>query len=155
TQLVAAVSGRAAIDGTGLLLAHMRRNARGPKSVDKSRLVESSVGAQGDAPAFGKFADHLQRRVPLGVATGLGESRVDRQAVAILHQDMPQEGQLRLCARGFLVQPGFRIAARLVRVVLALVPVKVRFGVASAIRPPARGCAAVLRSKALLARPGL
>src|SRR6516165_7517743 len=42
-QLVAAMSGRAAIEGGGGLLAHMRGNSRGAKRVDKSRLVESSV----------------------------------------------------------------------------------------------------------------
>src|SRR5262245_31217742 len=102
TQLVTAMSGGAAIEGGGGLVAHMRGNSRCAKRVDKSDLVESSVRTQGDAPAFGKVSDHLQRGVSLGEAIGLGESGVEDQAVTVLHQNMPEVGQLRLCARGFL-----------------------------------------------------
>ena len=45
-----------------------------------------------------------QRRDPLGMAVGLGQTGVDDQAVAVLHQRMPHEAELGLLARPFAIE---------------------------------------------------
>ena len=46
----------------------------------------------------GARLDHVQRRDPLRVAVGLGQTSVDDKAVAVLHQRVAHEAELGLLA---------------------------------------------------------
>jgi hypothetical protein len=81
------------------------------------------------------------------------QAGIDQQAVAVLHQPMPDEAQLRLLAFTLAVEPGIGIGGRSMGVVRALLAMEVRFGIA----PPAlrrRLARAVLRLDALHRGPG-
>ena len=80
----------------------------------------------------GARLDHVQRRDPLGMAVGLGQTGVDDQAVAVLHQRMPHEAELGLLARPLAIEPRFRIGRRSVRLVGALLAVEIRLPVPAA-----------------------
>lgn len=82
------------------------------------------------------------------------QARVDHQAVAVLHQSVPDEAQLRLLAFALAVQPGVRIGGRSMGVVRALLAMEFRFGIApAALRR--RLARAVLRLDALHRGPSL
>ena len=51
---------------------------------------------------------HLDRRRPFAVAVGVRQLGLDREAVAVLHQRMPHEAQLRGLALAFAEQPRIR-----------------------------------------------
>ena len=74
----------------------------------------------------------MQRRHPLGMAVGQGQAGIDQQAVAVLHQPMPHEAQLRLLALALAVEPGIRIGGRGMRLVRSLLAMEVCFGIAPA-----------------------
>lgn len=78
----------------------------------------------------GAELDHVQRGHPFGMPVSQCQAGVDQQAVAVFHQPMPDEAQLRLVA--FAVEPGIRISGRSMGVVRALLAMEVRFGIASA-----------------------
>jgi hypothetical protein len=50
----------------------------------------------------------MQRRNPLAMAVGLGQTGVDQKAAAVFHQSTPHETELRLLA----MEPRIRIAGR-------------------------------------------
>src|SRR6201997_2733779 len=60
------------------------------------------------------------------------QAGVDQQAVAVLHQPMPDEAQLRLLAFTLAIEPGVRIGGRSMGVVRAFLAMEVRFGIAPA-----------------------
>jgi len=70
----------------------------------------------------------------------------------VLHQNMPQIGQLGRLPPSLAIQSGVRIRSRGVRLVAALLTVEVPFSIAARSR---RLAAAILRAKALHARPRL
>ena len=78
--------------------------------------------------------------------------RVHHQAVAVLHHHMSHVAQLGGLPGRLLVQPGVGIGGRGVRLVAALLAVKIALAVATRRR---RLAAAVLRTEALHRRPGL
>lgn len=56
----------------------------------------------------------------------MGDHRGGDQSVAVLHQRVPQIGQVRLLAVALLAQPRVRVGGRFMRVVAALLAVEVR-----------------------------
>ena len=54
----------------------------------------------------------MQRGHPLGMPIGLRQAGIDQQTVAVLHQPVPDEAQLRLLAFTLAVEPGIGIDGR-------------------------------------------
>jgi hypothetical protein len=81
---------------------------------------------------IGRRLDHMQRCDPLGMTVGLGQTGIDDEAAAVLHQRMPHKAELRLLARPLAIKPRFRIGGRGVRLVRALLAMEIRLAV-----PPA------------------
>ena len=86
------------------------------------------------------------------MARGARGHRTDDQPVAVLHQRVAHEAQLRFLARSFAEQPGVGIGGRGMRVVAAPLAMEVALAVAPRAGRVAR---AVLRPEALQAGPGL
>ena len=133
----------------------MGRRVHRAQFIDEVLGVIALVGAERDRPRpVGARLDHVQRRDPLGMAVGLGQTGVDDEAVAVLHQRMPHEAELGFLARSLAIEPRLRIGRRGVRLVGALLAMEIRLAV-----PPAawrrRLARAVLRPEALHRRPGL
>src|SRR4051812_43074868 len=66
------------------------------------------------------------------MSVGQRQAGVDEQAVAVLHQSMPHEAQLRLLTPSFAVEPGVPIGGRGMRLVRPLLAMEVGFCVAPA-----------------------
>jgi hypothetical protein len=66
------------------------------------------------------------------LAARLRQTGVDHQGVAVLHQGVAHEAELGLLARPFAIQLRLRVRRRGVRVVRALLTMKVRFPIAAA-----------------------
>ena len=69
---------------------------------------------------------------PFGMPVGQRQAGIDQQAVAVFHQPMPDEAQLRLLAFTLAVEPGIGIGGRSMGVVRAFLAMEVRFGIAPA-----------------------
>lgn len=63
---------------------------------------------------------------------GAGETGVNKETGAVLHQAVANEGELGLLARSLAMELGVRVGGRGMRVVGALVAVEIRFSVAPA-----------------------
>jgi hypothetical protein len=86
------VNRRAAAAG---VLCNMRRT----QLVDEVFCIVGFVGAKCDrSRSIGTRLDHVQRGHPFGMTVRQRQAGVDQQAVAVLHQPMPDEAQLRLLA---------------------------------------------------------
>lgn len=85
---------RAAIDrrtSAGGVLRHMRGHSHRAQFVDEVSRVVSLVGSERDRMRpVGSGLDHVQRRYPLGISAGLGQAGIDKQAMTVLHQAVPQ-----------------------------------------------------------------
>jgi hypothetical protein len=99
---VAGVARGASIDRTRPVrgvLGHVRRHLDQPEGLDEVPRVIPFVGADRDPVRGRHVAEHLQGRSALPVAARPRHAPLDRQAVAILHEDMALVGELRLVAR--------------------------------------------------------
>src|SRR5215831_21218857 len=94
---------------------------------------------------------HLQRGLALRCPGGQGQTRVDHQSVPVLHQNVPQIAKPGGLAWPLAVQSGIGIGGRGVRLIAALLAVKVLLAIAAGRR---RRAAAVLGANALDAGPG-
>src|SRR5438046_743384 len=144
------------IDGAAavlvLVLRYMRSHRRFPEFVDKISRVVVLVSTQRHPPrAAWNPRCHLQRRIPLGRAGRPREPRVHHQPVAVFHQHVAQIAELGFRSPRLLVQHRFRIAGRLMRLIAALLAVKVHRWVAAIIFR--RGWRRVFALKTLLPRP--
>ena len=142
TGLVARVPLGAPIDGRVLLLGrHMGRDAQLAAALHEGLAVVVFVGAHGLLAAAAPLApQHLERRLVLCRAIGMGDLDVHHQAVAVVHQDVAHVAQPRLVALGFLVQARIGIGAAGMGVVAALLAFEVDIGVA----PSGRGWVVVV-----------
>src|SRR6267154_1582364 len=106
---------------------------------------------------LGIVLDHVERGRALCCAVGLGQPRIDDEAIAVLRHQMPHVAEFGLLAGTFAEQTSVRVGGREMRVVPALLAVEVALGVApTATMTFSRWrIAAVLRHKALHAGPSL
>ena len=102
------------VNAVGLSRRHLHR----AQFVDEVLRVIGFVGTQRDRlRSIGARLDHVQRRDPLGVAVGWCQAGVDHQAVAVLHQGMAHEAELRFLAGPFAIERRLGIRGRGVRVI--------------------------------------
>src|SRR6185437_1674172 len=161
---IAAVAGRAAVDGAGARPAgrdrradmavdgHVRGHVAVTQVLDERAHVMGLVGAQGDPSPLRAAVQHLERRLPLGEVSGLGDNAVHGQAVAVLHQGVTQVAELGGLAAPLAVEPRLRIRSALVRFVGALFGVEAALGIAP--RAVRIVVTAVLPTEALHGGPG-
>lgn len=71
----------------------------------------------------------MQRGDPFGMPVSRRQAGVNQQAVAVVHQPMPDEAQRRLLAFTLTMQPGIRISGRSMGAVRAFLAMEVRFGI--------------------------
>lgn len=111
----------------------MRRHPHRAQLVDEVICIISLVGSKRDRMRpVGARLDHVQRRHPLGMPAGLGQAGIDQQAMAVFHQPVVHKAELGLLALGFTVKPGVRVGRRGMRLVGALLAMKVRFSIPTA-----------------------
>jgi len=97
----------------------------------KLRHVIGLIRAKRDPPSSPIVAiNQFQRRLPLGSARRLANTAPNRQAMAVLHQGMPDVAKLGRLPVTLLVEPCVRISRALVGVIGALLLVEVAFCVA-------------------------
>src|SRR5262249_25246836 len=132
---------------------HVRRPAESANSLDEAANVEPLVRTDCYWPGSWNLRDHLERRLALCPASRRRYLCVDRQAVAILHQQVAREAELRRLALRPAIQPRIRIRPRLVRLVAPLLAAEIHARIAGI--PRLRRLPFVLALEALLARPGL
>src|SRR6516165_11250079 len=144
----AAVDRRAPVAG---VLGDMRRGVALAQCCDEAGSIVGLVGADRDAAVARPRLGHGQRRLALGRAGGRGQPRIDHQTIAILHHHVPYIGQLCRLTQPLAIEPRIRIAGRGVRLIAALLAVKIALAIATRRR---RFAATVLRAEALHAGPG-
>ena len=114
--------------------------------------VVSLVGAKRDPACAVRMGLHqMQRRQALGMARGAGGERAHDQAVAVLHQRVPHEGQLSFLAAPFAIEPGVGIGGGGVGLIAAALAVEIALAVAARARRTARS---VLGLEAFGTTPG-
>src|SRR5246500_1581698 len=156
---IAGMPGRARIDrraAVGVVLRDMRRAAALAATGDEVGSVVVLVAAD-RAAGPGIVLDHVERSRALGGAVGLGQPRVDDEAVAILRHQMPHVAELGLLASALAEQAGVGVRRRGMRGVLALLAMEVALGIAGAAAAIlSRGrLVPIFRHEALHAGPGL
>ena len=153
---IAEVSYGPAVNGTcppRRVLGDMGCHLSDPQRIHERRSVIVLISTQRDPSCEGPCVDQGQRRLPFCGPRRRGDRGVDDQAVPVLYQDMAQEAQLRLLARGLLVQPSLGIRRRGMRGIRPPLASKVHAGIARVIRRRhGRGVGFLL--EALLPRPG-
>ena len=93
-QRIAGMVRRAPVDsGVSGFLRDVRCHDHASEFGDEVGAVVSLVRPERQAPgrARGVPMDHLQRRLPLAMAVGVGQFRLHDQAVSVLHQGMSHE----------------------------------------------------------------
>src|SRR5450755_2729518 len=150
---IAGMTGRARVNrgaAVGIVLRDMRRTAAFAAAGDKVGGVVVLVAAHG-AAGPGIVLDHVERGRALCCAVGLGQPRIDDEAIAVLHHQMPHVAEFGLPAGTLAEQASVRVGGREMRVVPALLAVEVALGVAptATMTFSRRRIAAVLRHKAL------
>lgn len=129
TQRIARMARGATIDGRAALalrvLGHMGRDLQPAQIADELLGIVALVGTQRDALFACHIGDHLRGGFALSRAVGLGDHRLDDQAVAILHQGMAEIAHACLFAFALFVESRFGIGDRGVCFVGELFTVKV------------------------------
>ena len=129
--------------GGAIVLRYMRCDVAGAKIGHMIGGVIGLVRTGRDAAASG-FAlglEHDLRGAALGGAVGLRDHAGHRQPMPVLHGDVAHIGEFSLPPRGLAVEPAVGIGRARMRVVLALLSMKVRTVVVAA---------AILGAKTLL-----
>src|SRR5262249_19687053 len=132
---VAAVPRGAAIDRTRTLrgvLGHMRGYREAPEAVHEIPRVIALVGAE-RGPGR-QLRGHRQGLLPLGEARRRRQAAIDRQAMAILHEDVALVVQLGLVAVALAKEPRLGIRRGGVRGITAAFAVKIHGRIARIIR---------------------
>ena len=81
-----------------VVLGHMRHAPLFPATGHEVGGIIVLVGSDGSSPA-GIVFDHVESSLTLGRAVGLSQSRIDDQAVVVLHHDVAHMTELGLLAR--------------------------------------------------------
>src|ERR1700757_2587286 len=156
---IAGMAGGTRVDrraAVGVVLRDMRRAAALAATGDEVGSVVVLVAAD-RAAGPGIVLDHVERSRALGGAVGLGQPRVDDEAVAILRHQMPHVAELGLLASALAEQAGVGVRRRGMRGVFALLAMEVALGMAgaaAAILSRVR-LVPIFRHEALHAGPGL
>src|ERR1700722_20332625 len=130
-----------------VVLCHMWGDVDLAHLGDEVLRVEALVAANGDALGVVRVRlDQVLRRQPLGMPRGAGRDRTDDQLIAVLHQCVAHEAELGLLAAPLLIEPGVGIGGRGMRLIAALLAVKILLSVAPRI---SRRAGAVLRPETL------
>src|SRR5271157_6406760 len=132
---VAGVAGRALVDRacaalSGLGQCVVLSDVRGDVHLAQCRDVIAGVicFVLADRDALGPFGfclEHRLRGAPLRRAAGLSDATRDRKTVAVLHERMPHVAESGLAPVRLAIELCVRIACALMRVVFALLTVKV------------------------------
>src|SRR6266487_2540829 len=136
-DLIASMARRASIDGrpaVSVVLGHVRRHLQVAQLCHEIMSVVVLVAAQRDSTAATDLCRKGRARLALGRARRRRDTSGDRQAVAILHQQVAGVAQLCLFAFAFATQHCFRIGSRLMRFVRAFLAVKVHCRITRIIR---------------------
>ena len=89
---------------------------QGAQFLDKIRGVVASVGAEGDrAGALGDVLDHLEGDKPFGMTRDPGQSGIDNQTRAVLHQPVANKAEFCLHARPLAIEPRVGIGGTAMR----------------------------------------
>ena len=127
----------ATIDGGAAslgVLRDVRRHAEAAHLGDKVLGIVGLVPTQCDASARRQILHHRDGRFTLRRPGGGGSGRIHNQGIAVLHQHMRHVAQLGGLPGRLLEQPGVRIGGRGVRLVAALLAVKVALAIAARCR---------------------
>src|SRR5262249_21408948 len=146
----ATIDGREAI---GHVLRHVRCNIEVPHVGHEVSRIEAFVGTHGDALGARRIAhDHVFRGFALDHTRHLSQFRLDDEAVAVLRHDVARISELCLLTLALLGEFGLGVRGRAVRLIAALLAVKMALAVA-----PRRWrvTQTVLRHKALHRCPSL
>ena len=102
------MTGGALIDGggaMGVVLRHMRGHVLPAATFDEVGRIVGFVGAEGLATNARQSRQHRQRRLALGGAARLRQFGDDREAVAVVGEDMPEVGEMGLLTLRFTIKP--------------------------------------------------
>lgn len=118
---VAVMLRRARVDGrrpAAHVLRYMRRHPHRPQIVDEVLCVAALISGERDPsrPVCTRL-DHMERGDTFGVAVGFRQQSSTKSGVAVLHQRMAYETQLRLLARALAIKPHVRSGRGGVRVI--------------------------------------
>lgn len=106
--------GRAAIDraaATVRVLGDVGRDFSLAERFDKGAGVVAPVGPESDTlPRPSATVEHHERRISFGRAIGLADEDVEDEPVAVLHQDVTAEAELRLLATALARDPGLWVS---------------------------------------------
>src|SRR5579884_762713 len=153
TNRIARMTSSARIDNSGRFERDMRGYPVVAHLLNKLLGVVRFVAAYGNTVLAKNFLHHCHCGLDLRASLGQGDARVNRQAVAVLHQYVARIAKLGFLARPFACQPCVGVGGRLVSVVAAPLTVEVNGGIARVIgRLLVR---AVLALEAFVTGPGL
>jgi hypothetical protein len=128
TDRISSMPCRAIIDRTRSVLgvlSHVRSHTEASCLPDKFLRVVGFVPSNRDAAFPLQFSKHVNRGLSFCRARGFRDTRVNREAVPIFHQQVSQVAQLRFLAFGLLVQSCIRIRCRFMRCVRSLFPFEI------------------------------
>src|SRR5262249_51010896 len=155
-DLVPTMADSATIDGgeaIGRVLRHVRCNIEVAHVGDEVSRIEALVGTHGDALGARRIAhDHVFRGFALAHTRHLTQFRLDAEAVAVLRHDVARISELCLLTLALLGEFGLGVRGRAVRLIAALLAVKMALAVAPRRWRVTR---TVLRHKALHRCPSL
>jgi hypothetical protein len=115
---------------------HVRRHTKMTAPDHELCRVKTLVTADRHAPRSGDLLQHQQRGIPLCASVGLQQLCIHDQTVAILHQQTATVAQLRLLARALARQLRIWIGLRRVRLIAAVLTVKIHGRISWIVRRP-------------------
>jgi hypothetical protein len=129
---IAGMAGGTRVDGRTairIVLRDMRGAAELAAASHKVSGVIILVAAHG-AAGLGIVLNHRKRGRALRRAIGFGQLRIDDEPIAVLRHQMTHVAELGLLAGAFAEQSRVGVGSRRMRVILALLAMKVAFGIA-------------------------
>src|SRR6202167_6068648 len=134
---ITGVPRRPSVNGTPtslIVLRHVRRDVHVPCLGHEVFGVICLVGSYRDRLIPWHLLHHDQRRIPLRCAIGLQQLYLGHQSVSVLHQHMPAVAEFGLFPRALLHQQRICIRRGRMRLVAALLSVKIHRWIAAIVR---------------------